>query len=369
MDIRVFTDLRFTSYPYPTGVGKHISQMVHGLSEIQGNRVSLLVAGDQTRLAGPLSYLPNRTIPMPWKLAQAVWTTTGYPPADRWCGAADWVYCPKNDFIPIRKSRVAVTIHGASELDPDMPKSRGLVRHLTRLRSRASYTRLVRQAQVICVVSEFLKRQVVEWFLVDPERVHVVGNGVEPEFFEAAKRAHGCSGEDHGRPFVLCVGGLNHADGGDRIIKAARSLLRESPQMRVLVAGRQHDQEMLKAAAVLPNLRLLGYVESSRLACYMRDALALFYPTRYETFGLAAAEAMAVGTPIVTCRSTAVPEIVGDAGIFVDPERSDSVVEAIASLQAQSTFRDDLIDRGRRRAQAYTWSAPVSRLQQVLQRG
>jgi glycosyltransferase involved in cell wall biosynthesis len=114
---------------------------------------------------------------------------------------------------------------------------------------------------------------------------------------------------------------------------------------------------------------LLGYVPSDRLALYMRDALALLFPTRYETFGIAAAEAMAAGTPVVTCRSTAVPEVVGDAAIYVDPDQPESIVEALMVLQSKPGLRDELIVSGRRRASAYTWPACVSRLQGALQEG
>jgi len=367
MNICVFTDLRFTSYPYPTGVGKHIAQMVQGLSRLGSNTLFLLAARDQMGTLGSFSFLPVRTLPMPYKLADAVWTVAGHPAADRWCGGADWVYCPKNDFIPLRRCKLAVTIHGASELDPDMPKFPGLLARLGRLRSRTRYTRLLGQASVILTVSEFLKRQMVEWFGVDPGKVRVVGNGVEPEFFQAAEKTLGASGEEPVRPFILSVGGLNRLDGGDRVIRVARLLLQKMPDLRLLVAGRQHDENLRKATLELPNLTLLGYVRSARLAGYMRDALALFYPTRYETFGMAAAEAMAAGTPVVTCRSTAVPEIAGEAAIYVDPDRPEEVLEAIGALESRSGLRDDLICRGRQRAASYRWSACVSRLQQALE--
>lgn len=79
MDIRVFTDLRFTSYSYPTGVGKHIANMVKGLTGTAGNDLSLLAARDQAGLSGSLSFLPIRTLPLPWKLAEATWVLTGRP--------------------------------------------------------------------------------------------------------------------------------------------------------------------------------------------------------------------------------------------------------------------------------------------------
>jgi glycosyltransferase involved in cell wall biosynthesis len=195
----------------------------------------------------------------------------------------------------------------------------------------------------------------------------VVGNGVEPEFFEVAEKSQGVSGEDAARPFILSVGGLNHLDGGDRVINVARLLLKKMPDLRLLVAGCQHDETMQRAAAELPNLTLLGYVKSDRLACYMRDALAFFYPTRYETFGMAAAEAMAAGAPIVTCRCAAVPEIVGEAAIYAQPDQPAAVLEAIRDLQSRAALRDHLICSGRRRAELYRWSACVDRLQQALE--
>ena len=369
MNICLFTDFRFVTCPTITGVGKHIVQMVQGLSEKNGNKLSALATRDQTGSLGPLAALPVRQVPLPWKLADGIWTVAGLPYADRWCGDVDWVYCPKNDYIPIRNVRVVVTVHGAHELDPQMPQPRTFSARLNRLRRRIAYHRMLRQAALVVTVSEFLKEQIVRWFQVEPGKCCVVGNGVEPGFFQAAGREAGSSGEPARRPFVLCVGGLNNLDGGDRVLAAAHLLRRRLPDLRILVAGCQHEEQMSRGAAELPNITLLGYVTSDRLALYMRDAVALLFPTRYETFGLAAAEAMAAGTPVVTCRSTAIPEVVGDAAIYVDPDQPESIVEAMAAIRSESGLRGDLVCRGRQRAQAYTWSACVARLQQALERG
>ncbi|MCU0784783.1 MAG: glycosyltransferase family 4 protein [Verrucomicrobia bacterium] len=369
MNICVFTDFRFVTYPALTGVGKHIIQMVQGLSRINGNKVTALAAHDQIRNFGPLSFAQVHELPLPWKLAEAVWTATGHPVADRWCGNPDWVYCPKNDYIPIRNVRVAVTIHGAHQLDPHMPRSRGLAGYLNRMRSRTSYTRALRQADLVLTVSKFLKAQVVDWFNVEPEKICVVGNGVESEFFRVAQASRGCSGEPPDRPFVLCVGGLNYLDGGDRMVEVASLLNKQARDLRVLVAGCQHSDQLKAKAAQLPNLVLLGYLESERLAHYMRDAVALLFPTRYETFGIAAAEAMAAGTPVITCRSTAVPEIVRDAGLYVSPDSPEEAVEAIRELMANSGLAAEYIQRGHDRAGQYTWAACVRKLNGALLKG
>ena len=375
MNISIFADLRFTSHPRQTGVGKHISQMVDGLSRIQGNQLSVLAARDQAghHRAGSLSFLPAHILPLPWKVAEAVWTLTGHPVADRWvggdahrvplqAGTPDWIYCPKNDFIPIRKSRVAVTIHGAHELDPQFPQSKSFAARLNRARRRASYQRMLRQADLVLTVSEFLKEQMMAWFGVPEEKFRVVGNGVEQEFFDAANQSRGVSGQAADRPFVLCVGGLNELDGGDRILKVAALLQRRQPDLRILVAGGDHRPEWLAAATEAKNIALLGHVASAQLALLMRDAEALFYPTRYETFGIAAAEAMAAGTPVVTCRSTAVPEVVGEAGLYVDPDCPEECVEAITTLLSDSRMSIENSRLGAEVAKGFTWQACVDRL-------
>ncbi|HRY47655.1 MAG TPA: glycosyltransferase family 1 protein [Candidatus Paceibacterota bacterium] len=369
MNICVFTDLRFTAHQKPTGVGKHIFHMLHGLNQIQGNTLYLLAARDQAQHPGSLAFLPGRTLPLSWKLSEALWTVTGHPVADRWCGHPDWVYCPKNDFIPVKHTRVAVTVHGAHELDPQLPQSGNSSARLNRLRRRTSYRRLLQQAALVLTVSEFLKAQMVEWFQVSPEKCRVVGNGVEPEFFRAAEQSPGASGESPDRPFVLAVGGLNYLDGGDRTLHFAAELRKQMPDLRVLVAGSQHERALVARAAQTPNVTLLGYVLAERLARYLRDAVALLFPTRYETFGIAAAEAMATGTPVITCHSTAVPEIVGDAALYTDPDQSEAMVEAVQALLTQPGLRTELIQRGKLRAQAYSWASCVERLQKALVKG
>jgi glycosyltransferase involved in cell wall biosynthesis len=374
MRIRIFTDLRFTALRAPTGVSKHIHGMVRGLAADCSNRVSVLAARDQVDAqrqipaANTLCGLPTTVLPLSWKPAEALWTVYGRPSADRWCNDVDWVYCPKNDFIPLRNVRVAVTIHGAAELDPAMRPRMAPAALLNRWRRRIAYRRMVDQATVVLTVSEFLKAQVVNWFGVEPERVCVVGNGVEPEYFRSADLPRGVSGEPNDSPYALAVGGLNYLDGGDRLVLLAKLMLRKLPHCRLLVAGCQHEERFSKQAMELPNLTLLGYQPSDRLALYMRDAVALVFPTRYETFGIAAAEAMASGTPVITCSSTAVPEVVGDAGLYVDPDQPESMVEALVELQTRSELRSDLIARGRQRSLAYSWSACVSRLQEVLEK-
>lgn len=370
MNVTVFTDLRFVVCDAPTGVGKHIAQMTSGLLATPGVSVSIVATSDQVEFAsrcvrsGQFAGARIVTLPMPWKLAEAIWTIARRPVMDEWFAGSDWVYCPKNDFVPLNRTRYAATIHGARELDPDAAHRATLAGLWKRMRRRSTYRRITRQTRLVFTVSEFLKCRIVEWFGVVPENVVVVGNGVEDCFFAPV----GIPSELPGRnvPYVLCVGGLNDDDGGGQVIALANVLQSRGSNLRMRLAGANHDSDLRQQVDRLPNVDLLGYVPAERLAVLMQRAVALYYPPTYETFGIVGAEALAAGCPVVTCGGTAVPEVLGDAAIYVRPDDPEAAADAIQLVMRDPTLRARLISQGRQRAVGYRWSGCVARLIDAL---
>ena len=133
MRIGIFTDLRFTALPNPTGVTKHIVQMVRGLYENSNNQVFLLSAKDQLDENGKvpennqLSFLDVIILPHSWKFIYWQSIIANFFYYDKYTSNLDWVYCPKNDFLPLKSTKYAATIHGAHELDKDYPNPKGLI--------------------------------------------------------------------------------------------------------------------------------------------------------------------------------------------------------------------------------------------------
>lgn len=370
MKIAVFTDLRFVRTERPTGVSKHIVQMVGGLANLPGIDTTLLVARDQLQRGESTLRIMERLIPLqplvlPWKTAEVLWTLLGGPPADTPCKGADWVYCPKNDFIPLTNTRLAVTIHGAHELDPNAHRTPGLIPAARRFGQRLSYRRIVQRANLVLTVSAFLKQQIAEHLGCDEKKIHVVGNGVEQVYFDAAHLAPGCSNRKDDRPYILSVGGLNEIDGGELVLDVARELEARLPEARIVVAGWQHEPHLLLRGEAAPNVELAGYVPATTLAPLMRDARALLYVPAYETFGIVAAEAMATRTPILTTGTTAVPEVVGDAALYSSPNAHELCDKLIWLLRDHSTA-ETLRRRGSDRVRQFTWPKCVSRLNSAL---
>lgn len=364
MRVTAFADWRFISHPHPTGVGKHLSHVLTGLAQIPGLLLTRLAAADQLSTPPSFPSLTTHALPFGWHLSQAAWAVSGLPFADAWADHPDWVYCPKNDFVPLRRARVAFTVHGAPELDPGLPQPRGSRAVFERLRSRAIYHRALSRADRILTVSGFLKDWVVRHFKTSPDKIQVVGNGVEPDYFAAAQLPRQTQTSN---PVILAIGGLNYLDGGDRLLAFARVLQRELPDFRLQLAGRNHDPALAAGAAALKNLTLLGYQPANQLARRLRNAFAFLYPTRYETFGIAGAEALAAGTPVIASLATAVPETLGAAALYArDPDDPGELVDLVRELARRPALRDSLVDAGRTRAGQFTWAGVTSRVLRAL---
>lgn len=369
MRVGAFLDLRFTFYEAPTGVGKHCVEMIRGLARSPGVELCVLGAHDQLDAGGSirpedrLAGTPASALPFSFWTYRLLWGLVGIPSVDREELAVDWIYCPQDYYVPTRRALFAATFHGAHYWDRSLPAWGSAHYSLARRRLIGRYRRICRHADTILTVSEFLKSQLEEWFSVDPGRVVVVGNGVEPEFFAVADGP--CRPRD--RPFVLCVGGLNYLDGAQFILPVAEELARVEPDIEILIAGLQHEKQHLIRARQLANVRLLGYVPSGELARLMHDSVALLYLSRYETFGIAAAEAMAAGAPVIASRFTAIPETVGDAGLLVDASKAPKIARDITELARNEASRRDLVARGLERSRSFTWDACVARLLGALQ--
>jgi glycosyltransferase involved in cell wall biosynthesis len=100
-----------------------------------------------------------------------------------------------------------------------------------------------------------------------------------------------------------------------------------------------------------------GFVSDQTRADLLTGASVFAYPSRYEGFGLPPLEAMTAATPVVATRAGALPEVLGDAAVFVDPGDTEGLTGALANLLTSSPRRDSLIDRGRKRAARYSWDA------------
>ncbi len=213
----------------------------------------------------------------------------------------------------------------------------------------------VRRAAVVTTPSEFVRATVVDAFGADPDRVLVVPHGVpEPTHpsrvtIEEVLRRHGVID----RPFVVYPA-ITHPHKGHRVLVDMIGHLPE-PMSVVLVGGEGAAEDEL-TRAIESTRHAKRIVRTGRVSAADRDALvaaavAMVFPSEYEGFGAPLVEAMAHGTPVVASAAAAVDEVVADAGVIVRESSGEAWAAAVLHC---IDHRDDLIERGHRRREAFT---------------
>jgi glycosyltransferase involved in cell wall biosynthesis len=343
--------------------------MVHGLWCTPGVDVTILAPRKQLDKAcripsdNPLAGIPACGLPLDRRWFEAMWECLDTPKVDRWCDGADWVYTPTEAYIATRRPRLAVTVHDLHAFETNLPWSNTPEHQTFRRRWAGMFGPIIKQADCILAVSEFTRGRLIELLGAKAEQIAVVGNGVETAYFDA--RDGGEISELRGGVYLVVIGGLTRRKGGDLVLRVAQVLRREVPEFQILIAG-VGETELEAAAAELPNVTCLGFVDTPKMVHLLRGAVAMMFLSRYEGFGIPVVEAMAVGTPVIASRWGALPEVVGDAGLLVDAGNPAEVVAAVKMLLWDMGARAEFSSRGRKRAEGYRWKRCVERLLAVL---
>jgi len=344
----------------PTGVGQHIIHMVDGLAKAAGVEVNVLAPrGDLesgVRPPAPLAHIPATPLPLARKWLEMSWWAVNFPKADRWCGGADWVYCPAEAYVATKKIPLAVTVHDVHAFEPDLPWSKTPGHQRFHQRWRRLFEPIQRRARLIVAVSQFTKSRLVELLHFDPAKIEVIGNGVEEAYFDPPAAI-----ELPKEPYIYVIGGLTQRKGDVYLIELARRLKQKRPEMRILVSG-AGESESEKRGDEVGNITRLGYMPVEKQVALLAGSRMSVFLSRYEGFGIPALEAMAAGTPVIVSNFAALPEVVGGAGCVVDATQADQVLEAVVRLDRDEGLREKLIARGRARAAEFRWSQCVQRL-------
>lgn len=112
---------------------------------------------------------------------------------------------------------------------------------------------------------------------------------------------------------------------------------------------------------------LPGYIQEQELAQYYSSALCFIYPSLYEGFGLPVLEAMQCGCPVITSNRASLPEVIGDAGIQINPESDEEMVEALKKMYFDSDYREKCTQKGLERAKNFSWEKCASELLEFIQ--
>jgi glycosyltransferase involved in cell wall biosynthesis len=237
---------------------------------------------------------------------------------------------------------------------------------LTRAYRLLSYPRTVKVAEAVIINSHSLRTEIERHLDVDPAKLRLIPEAVDHDLFKpgdsGAARAHIAAAYGVTKPFVLFVSSLWPYKNCDGLLKAWAHVRSALPDHQLVIVGAGRDAaytESLPALAaelgIAEDVVFVGGIPLQETVPFYRAAELFVYPSFNETFGLPILEAMATGCPVVTSNVTAMPETAGGAAMLADPSDPASIGKAI--LEAAGTAREQLIDKGLRRAGEFTWSA------------
>lgn len=345
-----------------TGVGRFARELTENLAVLPNVRQEVLAdRGDYAKIVPKVGepwtsykyhFFDNDT-----SRQQALWFLFDKPTAETYWPEADIVYCSAESYVPVRKARLSVCCHDAGHFEPGVHKmSSWLLK--TRFKWKLLFRRLERTADMFHTISHFSAERMAHFFPAIKDRLRVVPNAASPSFFqpptENGKRALRELGVAD-RPYVLAPGGLHHRKNAELILEAWPHLHRLHPDLILVITNHTSPIYREQARSLAPSLVLAGFQEEDQLVALYSAAQLVWFPTRYEGFGMPVIEAMACGTPVVSSNTTAIPEVAGGAAILISPDRMQDHIDAISELLQDTGARENLSLLGRRQASQFTW--------------
>ncbi|HEX6541376.1 MAG TPA: glycosyltransferase family 1 protein [Ktedonobacterales bacterium] len=368
--MRVAFNALYLLEPY-TGTGRYVTNLLSALGRVDGINEYLVLSPTEVKNVPetPSTFQwealpPSRFRHAGESVARLAWEQHTFPHAAKQRGAR-LMHVPY--FAPPRRTLgipIIATIHDIINLRLPAYRATPTAQAYARLVSNAA-----KHADMIIAVSEFSKRDIMETLGMPEDRVRVIYEAVAPQYrrVQDARRLIEVR-EKYGLSdmFVLNVGGLDARKNIQALVGAFAAVFHEmqNPDLQLFIAG---DPDRLGSSPLFPDWRYLATafeveenvvcmpIDEEDLPAMYSAASCFAFTSVYEGFGLTPLEAMACGAPVVCSNRTSLPEVVGSAGVQVDPLDTDRLGGAILRVLTSREHRDDLRARGLAHVREFSW--------------
>ncbi|HYK84148.1 MAG TPA: glycosyltransferase family 1 protein [Ktedonobacteraceae bacterium] len=359
------------------GIGNYVRRLVDALlAQDTVNSYTLLTSGRPTRerpfpqadnVRGRSIYIPDRYLNIIWYRWRLPLYTTYFS------GQVDIYHGPDFALPPTGKTlRKVVTVHDLAFLEHPEYAVPSLASTLGKVVPEA-----VAAADVVCTVSQEVSRTLIKHFHTPREKLTVIPKGVSPYFRRITdpillQSTHHKFGLKH--PFVLGVGTLEPRKNHIGLIKAFYQAQKKKngPAMLALAGGKgwlyEETMQLVEELKLTKKVRFLGRVTDLELVTLYSMADVFAFPSFAEGFGVPPLEAMACGVPVITSNTSSLPEVVGNAGLLVDPHNTGELSTAIMRILGDKQLQEDLRQKGYERVKHFTWQEAARKMLTVYQK-
>jgi glycosyltransferase involved in cell wall biosynthesis len=366
--MRIAIDIRPLISPHKTGVGIVTECLIrHFAKRAPNDEFVLFATGSEDALMNlPLFKEPNifvEPFQIPNKLASLLWLLPFGPTMERFLSKKPDVWLFPNAHLLRTQLPYIVFFHDAALRT--VPECFTYKDHLRA--KAANEERIFHHASRVIAVSEHSARDAAKYYHVPPGNITVASLGVDHDLYLPREQPNDRSfraAYDLNLPYILCLATREPRKNIDSVIRAY-NLYRSNHgvPLPLVIAGAkgwhmQHIDNALAASPYRTDIREVLYVPEKHKPALYRGAQCLVFPSFYEGFGLPVLEAMACGTPVITSISSALPSLVGNAALLVDPHNISDITQALHALLDEPDgpqLRMLLRNRGCEQAKRYSW--------------
>ena len=332
------------------GIGRYTYHLIEHLARVDRTNQYEILIPTETHDFQPSPNIRYRVIRLPI-FKRRVWEQLAPLVVRNY----DLLHFPYDSCIGMKRGKFVVTIHDAKPfLFPSEASRRSWKQSLKDMIAPHPLQKI----DHVVTVSECSRRDLIERMGFSDDRITVIYQGVDLERFSPSSSSQVARFDF--MPYVLCVAGADPTKNVKSLIEAFSKL---PPEIRnhhhlVLVGDVQKNKELQQVVekhGIPERTVFTGVVSDAQLAEFYQYASVFVFPSLYEGFGLPVLEAMACGCPVISSNTSSLPEVVGDAGILVNPRSLEELIGAMTNVLTDSGLVATLRKRGREQAEKFSW--------------
>ena len=238
------------------------------------------------------------------------------------------------------------------------------------------FPRFVKKASRIATVSEFSKQDIISTYKIDPEKIDVVYNGANELYKPVSNEEQLLTRKEYtnGAPYFMFVGLIHPRKNIANLFLAFDSFKKKfTSDIKLVIVGEKKwwtsdIEKAFNGMQYKNDVVFAGRLAPEKLKNVIASALAMTYIPCFEGFGIPILEAMYCDVPVITSNVSSMPEVSGDAAIFVDPFSVDSIVEGMLKMAKDDGYRNSLIEKGKVRRQNFSWDKTAEKLWKCIEK-
>jgi glycosyltransferase involved in cell wall biosynthesis len=236
--------------------------------------------------------------------------------------------------------------------------------------------RYMAETDHIITVSEFSKKEIIDGYKINPDKISVVYNGITDSYqpLDDVRKTEVRQEYTQGRPYFLYLGAIHPRKNVLTLVRAFEQYKTSANNdYQLIVAGRSawHTEDVFQAiekSKFKNDIHLPGYVSTDNATSLVGAATAMIYPSLYEGFGLPVVEAMACGVPVICSNVSSLPEVAGGAALLFYPMDVDQLSKHLQSITTDEKLRNDLIRLGLEKKKFFSWDKAAEEIYTILEK-